>query len=191
MYISDCHSRKIIKKIITVLIVVFIVYLLVSVISNYIPFVNMIFLRLKSVLEFGQDNTTNYVRKTRWEFALHLFESNPLFGYGVSSTGVHSRSQIITESGILKKLSETGIVGFLLYYSFCIYCVISNYKKCNINKNKNYSSLALGVISAIFIENIILQVVESVSVYFILMLFFAYLIHESQMVQNKTQIQRE
>lgn len=171
------RNLKILKRISLVVIVFLALWGIITVLSNYNQFINTIYRRFLTILEWGSTNASNYERSQRWRNAYNLFKENPVFGYGISSTGPHASTGIITESGILKVLVEVGVVGFLLYYGTLISCTLPNLKIVLRNRDK-YASLAISVLAAIFIENIVLQIVESVTAFFLLSLFCSYLLYK-------------
>lgn len=68
-----------------------------------------------------------------------------------------------------------GIIGFVLYYYMMISTAVKNIIIAMKNHSK-YCALAVGVMCAIFVENFIMQIVESAGVFMIFMWFFTYLI---------------
>lgn len=84
---------------------------------------------------------------------------------------------------------ETGIIGFSLYYVMFIGNVIASLRKC-IRRKGEYYPLAIAVIIAIFIENIVLQIIESAATFLLFILFFTCLFMEGNgtMSENKEKL---
>ncbi|MDT2459463.1 O-antigen ligase family protein [Enterococcus avium] len=176
------YSKKKLTTIIYRIILVPVLLILIFVLSNLLidhnAFFQNIFDRMKTVSDWGANNANNYERSIRWENAIEIFKNNFLIGYGASSTGSNAYTGIVTESGILKVLAEMGLLGFVIYYSFLLYGIISRAKGA-LKKKSEYAPLAIGIIVAILFENIILQILESVTIFFMFMLMVCYLFYYS------------
>jgi hypothetical protein len=167
------------KTLIEVLLVVAVLALAFRIASNYFPLMQDLYKRIQTILEWGEAGTSNYTRQQRWAYALELHREYPIFGYGISSTGPHASTGIITESGVLKRLVEIGIVGFVIYYGTYITETVRSIRICD-KKQDFYAPIAIGLISAIFVENIIMQIVESAAVYLIFSISLGYLLKISR-----------
>lgn len=152
-----------------------VLYILIKWLSNYNEIANTIYQRIQTILVWNSTESANYQRMSKWQEAFDLFKMNPIFGIGVSSTGSRAATGIVLESGVLKKLVETGIIGFALYYYIMISESLKNIRRAAKHHTK-YCALAAGVMSSIFVENFIMQIVESAGVFMIFMWFFTYLI---------------
>lgn len=150
-------------------------YILIKWLSSYNGIANTIYQRIQTILVWNSTESANYQRMSKWQEAFDLFKMNPIFGIGVSSTGSRATTGIVLESGVLKKLVETGIMGFALYYYMMIGESLKNIRRAAKHHTK-YCALAAGVMSSIFVENFIMQIVESAGVFMIFMWFFTYLI---------------
>lgn len=150
-------------------------YILIKWLSGYNEIANTIYQRIQTILVWNSTESANYQRMSKWQEAFDLFKINPIFGIGVSSTGSRATTGIVLESGVLKKLVETGIIGFVLYYYMMISESLKNIRWAAKHHTK-YCALAAGVMSSIFVENFIMQIVESAGVFMIFMWFFTYLI---------------
>lgn len=173
----------VLKRIFIIIVCAVVLYTIVVIMQKYNVFVHTIYLRLQTIFEWGTDNATNYERARRWNVTYELFLSHPILGYGVSSTGAHANTGIITESGVLKTLAETGIIGFIMYYGALVYAYVSYGRRCVIKKIE-LAPMAIGVITAVFIQNIIMQVIESAPIMYVLMLMIAYLAYGASPKSN-------
>ncbi len=152
-------------------------------------FITTILKRTQTISEWSGADNSNMLRQKYWKIGLSYFEKYPIFGYGVSTSGTHSITHINVESGVIKKLMETGIIGFSLYYVMFIGNVIASLRKC-IRRKGEYYPLAIAVIIAIFIENIVLQIIESAATFLLFILFFTCLFMEGNgtMSENKEKL---
>ena len=150
-------------------------YFLIKWLSSYNEIANTVYQRIQTILVWNSTESANYQRMSKWQGAFELFKTNPVFGIGVSSTGSRATTGIVLESGVLKKLVETGIIGFVIYYYMMISESLKNISQAAKHHTK-YCALAAGVMSSIFVENFIMQIVESAGVFMIFMWFFTYLI---------------
>lgn len=166
-------------NILRILAIVVILVFIVVVLNGRNEFISTVYNRIQSILEWGGEDRSNELRVQRWNIGFDYFKRNPIFGYGVSSTGNHSGSGINVESGVIKKLAETGIVGFLMYYLTFGYTSIVCLRKC-IKKKTKYYPVAFALIVAIFVENLVLQIIESASVFMIFIISFSYLFISSK-----------
>ena len=91
------------------------------------------------------------------------------FGVGPSQTGSWNLNGLygVTESGILKRFCELGIVGVALHYSF-VFNVFINGLKCYKKNYKNDRSIIfyIGLFIAVFVDDITLQATEEIIVAF-------------------------
>ena len=78
------------------------------------------------------------------------------------------------KSTFIKKFMETGIIGATLYYVTFGGNFLSSIKKC-VRKDVKYYPLATAIIITIFIENIVLQIIESSATFMLFIIFFTYL----------------
>lgn len=94
------------------------------------------------------------------------FVKAPIFGIGPSKTGSWGDGSLgVTESGILKRLCELGIIGFILFY-YCIYYIIRKAVKMCAKDSKKEIGLWLSVFLGIFINDITVQSTEEIMVAF-------------------------
>lgn len=147
---------------------------LVFLLSDVNQFANTIVTRLQSIFEWGSSNATNFERRRRWQVAFDVFKMHPFVGYGVSSTGVHGANGIITESGVLKRLAELGLIGSTLCFGTFVIGFFSKLINA-LSYKREVTAIAAGLVASIFVEDVVMQVVESYPIYLILMLGFAIL----------------
>ena len=172
-------GRAIIKTIYKVLFVIILLYIIVLVFARNSKIVSDLVERVQTIFVWGETGTSNYTRTLRWKNAFIIFEHYPILGYGVSSTGPHAVTGVITESGLLKKLVEIGVIGFSTYYIVYVSECFHSLKRAE-KKRAELTGLAFGIITAVFVENIIMQIVESAAVYLMFSFFFGYLLISSR-----------
>ena len=145
--------------------------------------------RITSMLDFTGE-WGNVGRIKIWTYYIEQFKKAPFLGYGIASTSAEVLSnrlidfggfkQIVTESGVLARLVETGIVGTLGYYIFIGNCIwtgyISVFEKKVYMEHERILLAGIGVVALVFLEDIILQVSLDIFVVFVLMYVLAYAI---------------
>jgi len=103
---------------------------------------NAVLEHTSSILDWAQDET-NRDRLNAWSLSLSAWQTNPIFGTGLGSTGVaalrtHPESAFVTESQILKALTEHGLPGIIVlvylwfqigYIGFHTYRAETDFKK--------------------------------------------------------------
>ena len=125
--------------------------------------------RFQNIIDWSGD-AGNVGRLSIWKKCYNdLFKKNIFLGVGPSTTGSWGHAIYgVTESGILKRLCETGIVGFFLIYSVVI-CIIGGstkiFKKLDDNK-KVEMVLWLSIFISVFINDITVQSTEEIMVSF-------------------------
>lgn len=122
--------------------------------------------RVQNIFNWTGD-AGNSGRILLWNNAFNnWFLKAPLFGIGPSKTGSWGNGSLgVTESGLLKRLCELGIIGFLFFYAF----IFNNIKKCIIccdNSSKKEVIFWMSIIVAIFINDITVQSTEEIMVAF-------------------------
>ena len=167
--------NTVLKNIFRILFVGFVLFLIIAFLDGRNEFITTIVSRVQTITMWSGQDASNALRRQRWELGLQYFLQNPIIGYGISSTGTHSITGINVESGIIKKLVETGLVGFVLYYVTFGITTIKSVKRCMIKKTNHYP-IASSVILAIFIENMVLQSIEYVAVFLMFIINFTYLL---------------
>lgn len=128
--------------------------------------------RTRKIIDWSGD-AGNVGRIRLWNNAIEWFKTDILFGIGASKTGSWGTGSLgVTESGVLKRLCELGIVGFLLFYTLIFRIVkvgIRNYKLSNYCMKLIYI-LFFGIFIMIMINDITVQSTEEIMVSFLLML---------------------
>ena len=122
------------------------------------------------------------MRIERWNFGLDLFKQSPIWGVGIATTGAKGLGTFslgVTESGVIKKLAELGIVGTVLFYIQFIY--IGKISLKNIVSEKTSLDkrililLLFSALITLFIEECIYQALEAEVVAFYLWMFVAFI----------------
>lgn len=125
--------------------------------------------RIKNIVNWKGD-AGNAGRLLIWNNAIHdWFASSPLVGIGASQTGSWGTGSLgVTESGVLKRLCELGIVGVVINYSIIGLVVINSIKTLKRNNNNNQYELLfwLGIFVGVFINDITVQSTEEIMVAF-------------------------
>ncbi len=127
-------------------------------------------LRIRSIFNWTGE-AGNAGRLLLWENALNWWRSSPLIGIGPSQTGSWGDGSIgVTESGVLKRLAELGVVGFVIFYFFIV-CIliraIRTYKRQD-DSGKRHMTLWFSLATAVLINDCILQVTEEIVISFFL-----------------------
>lgn len=175
---------KLLKTLFKIIGLIILLYLIVVYFNGKVSFITTIYSRIQTIFIWSEEDHSNELRMTRWLYGLSIFSDHPWFGYGVSSTGNHSITGINVESGVIKKLAETGIIGFLLYYLTFGVTSFKSLKICSSEKAEYYP-VAFSVIITIFVENIALQNIESLAVFLMFILCFTYLFTKSNMIKEE------
>ena len=168
--LEKSSSRKIISSAIIITILMFLLFILTSDFQTGNETVDYFLLRTRNILNWESD-AGNVGRLSRWNWALSLYKSNPWFGIGPSKTGSWGIDSLgVTESGVLKRLCELGIVGFGMHYFFVIIVSISSLK---VIKRLNYWKVTemmqfIGLLIMIVVNDFIVQSTEEPAVCFIM-----------------------
>lgn len=143
--------------------------------------------RLTSTFDFSGE-WGNSGRMKIWKHYIGEFVKRPVFGYGIATTSAEVASnrlicfggfwQIVTESGVLARLVETGILGTAAYYVFVLLCVKSILfpslpRPRRVARNSLLFALT-GVLVLLFAENIVLQITLDIYCMFLLCFTAAY-----------------
>lgn len=135
------------------------------------PTIDYFLWRTRNIINWTGD-AGNVGRVQLWNNALNKwFKKAPWFGIGPSKTGSWGSGSLgVTESGVLKRLCELGVVGVAIYYSMLIYIIskgISNFRQATSERKSIYLCL-FGIISMILINDITVQTTEQIEVSFLL-----------------------
>lgn len=131
--------------------------------------INYFFYRTRQIINWSGD-AGNIGRLSIWKRTMEWFKTDIFFGIGPSKTGSWGKSSIgVTESGVLKRLCELGIIGFIIYYLF-IYLILKNgiYKYKRLTEQEKISFiLFFSVTVLVLVNDITLQSTEEIMVSFI------------------------
>lgn len=175
-YISQRHSLKrlvasalLSAGALTVLVIMFGTFQTgIAVVDNFLH-------RIRSILDWEGD-AGNVGRLEYWNQAIVWFKSNIWFGIGPSKTGSWGSGAIgVTESGVLKRLCELGLIGFTLFYYFLarvVYKGIKRYKYAS-NATKQRLTFFFALATAMLINDCTLQSTEEIMIAFFLWVAFA------------------
>lgn len=169
--VSKKIDRKIATWICIVLILLIAFLFLTSTFTTGNETVDYFLYRLRKIIDWSGD-AGNLGRIKFWNISMNWFREDRLFGIGPSKTGSWGSGSLgVTESGVLKRLCELGIVGFSMFYLLIFIAVkqgISAYKK-NSSHCKLIYILFFGIIGMIMINDITVQSTEEIMVSYILM----------------------
>lgn len=142
--------------------------------------------RIQTIFDWSND-PGNVGRIVRWKFGIDLFKQNPVFGIGVAATGAKGLGEFslgVTESGVIKKLAELGIVGSIIYYAQIFYIGKISFNKIT-SKNEDidrkiFILLLLSAIVTVSIEEFIYQALEAEVVAFYFWTYIALIFKSSK-----------
>lgn len=172
-YFNINPKSRIILLVLICVLLILLVFMIIFDINFDIPPLEFFFQRVRSIFNWSTTENSNTTRKGIWLKSLKIFMSNPVLGIGIASTGSGDIGTIsigVTESGVLKRLVETGIIGFGLYYLIIIVIIYSCFRSSGLklyNFIKN-NILYISILITIFIEDITLQITEDFVISFFL-----------------------
>lgn len=122
--------------------------------------------RIQNVFNWTGD-AGNVGRILKWKNAIEdWFLISPFWGIGPSKTGSWGAASLgVTESGILKRLCELGIIGAILFYLFIFY-IVKNFTKVENVTYKREMLLWMSIFVGIFVNDITVQTTEEIMVSF-------------------------
>ena len=148
-----------------------------------ISFIDTVYSRFATTLDFKQE-WGNVERLARWSYYLDRFVKNPVVGYGIASTSAAVASNtfatihgVTTESGIIGRLVETGVVGCIPYYCMFFSAISLSYRKLKAYAKNRVNStffLLIGTVILFLVEDAVLQVSLDIFATFVIWLFIAY-----------------
>lgn len=132
-----------------------------------VPAIDTLISRFSSV--FNTKEYGNAERLTLWAYYLNKFSQKPIMGYGIATTSAliatntyATYNNIVTESGVIARLVETGLMGTLTYYCFMLTVLESSIQGSLKTKYegtyRNTAIFVIGVVVLILLEDIILQI---------------------------------
>jgi len=136
------------------------------------------FHRVRSIFDWESERS-NVDRAFLWLTALEMFSNNILLGIGICATGswdpTWTHSLTVTESGVLQRLVELGILGFVIYYGFVILLIKNIAKRIKYLPKEKVKETLLCISCAILIlvDDCTLQVTEEFMITFFLWFFMA------------------
>lgn len=164
LFFSDATHKhisytQILKFLAVCLLVVFALWFLLG--TNYtfgISEVDTILTRIRQIFMWTGEDANN-ARLAHWDWALGQWKNNFFFGNGVCCTDTrYSKYVSVTESGVLKRLVELGLVGTVLQYMTLLYPLVRGIKKYRKSTFKDPMAIFfLTIIISFFIEDLILQ----------------------------------
>jgi O-antigen ligase len=164
-YYSNHHSIQKRFYIIFALLIILLVALLFlqSSFTTGNPTIDYFLWRTRNIINWTGD-AGNVGRVQLWNNALNKwFKKSPWFGIGPSKTGSWGSGSLgVTESGVLKRLCELGVVGVVIYYSMLANIIrkgILNFRQAIKDRRSIYLCL-FGIISMILINDITVQTTE-------------------------------
>ncbi len=119
-----------------------------------------------NMVDLGEEG--NALRIIAWQYAVQIWQTNPLLGAGFgtlgSSVATQDPSVLAPESMYLKLLGELGVTGLLLYLSTVIPPLVHTVKQM-LRQNREYFNNAIGInvslVGAILVGGLFLQNLES------------------------------
>lgn len=162
-------SSKTTSKILALFFVSILFILFITVVPDFktgLSFVDNVISRFSSVFNFHSE-WGNLERLLRWQYYIGIFIQHPFCGIGIATTSAEVLSNvnvtahgITTESGVLARLVETGIVGAFPYYLFLVNCILLGLKntKKKLPINCNFFYIVCGVVCVYLVEDIVLQI---------------------------------
>jgi len=156
-YVFNKKIKKFIKFTIIIVFVLFILFLILS------QFINMNTLLFRFLSSFHEEDISGHLRMRL--FAIELFLKKPLFGVGIGGYGLYvgQIDMSIAHSQFLLELCEGGIVGFIIFLIFIVYCLIlpliHQLRSCP-KQDTLYRAILIGLIGAIF-----LVIVNNIALY--------------------------
>ena len=166
MYIvSGNDPQKKIKKVIRLLLLLMFIIVIIALLYDKFQPLNSIVSKIKTIFVWDEYGSSNARRVSMWIRSLDMIYNNIIFGVGPAATG--GNTGFVTESGLLKRFVETGVIIAGVYYLF-IFMIIKNGIKSSKRESNEFYSLGMGIFISIMIEDIVLQITEEISIVFFL-----------------------
>lgn len=149
--------------------------------------VDFLIYRFTSSFDFSNE-WGNVERLNRWGYYIGEFLKRPMFGYGLASTSAEvSTNQMVTahgittESGVLARLVETGLVGTIAYYSLLILSLKKGLRglfRDKLNRDQSDTRFfAVGVVALLLFEDVILQISLDLFCNYVMWFALAYVVN--------------
>ena len=124
--------------------------------------------KIRNIINWTGD-AGNVGRIVIWNKSIKLFQSNVWFGIGPSKTGSWGSGSLgVTESGVLKRLCELGITGFVLCYLFIGLQLRNSVRIYKQMEEKREMIFLFSIVIMVLINDLTLQSTEEIMVSFIL-----------------------
>jgi len=128
---------------------------------------NIVLKYLRSISDWVNDET-NRDRLRAWNLALTAWLKSPLWGKGLGSTSLaalrtHPETAFVTESQVLKVLTELGIPGLILWAFVWFAIVKIGTQSFRTSLNSRYKGILIGILTSmviVFIEGWVYQNME-------------------------------
>lgn len=135
-----------------------VIFIFFTNISIGIGAVDTVLNRFRSITDFS-DNAANVTRYKIWIESLNEWKNHLWFGNGASSTDMrYSLFKGVTESGVLKRLVELGLIGTLLQYLTMFYPLLHGIKEYTASRpGHTINILFISIIVMLMTEDCILQ----------------------------------
>lgn len=161
---------------ILVLITLAVYFLIGTDITTGIDFIDNILSRARLIFDWDSE-IANVHRVEKWANAIQSWGNNILFGNGASCTEPrYSHYTSVTESGVLKRLVELGLVGTVLQYATMFVPLSAGVKRYRRSEKKDTLVIFfLSVIITFLVEDIVLQRYVSVEYTIILWTAISYI----------------
>lgn len=134
------------------------IFIFFSNMSTGITYVDIIIDRIRSITDFSS-NIANTKRMTIWYYSIERWKNHFWFGEGAQVTDLrYSKFLSVTESGLLKRLVELGIIGTVLQYLTMFIPLIKGIKRYRTNPNMHKLHMFFfALIACLLCEDIVLQ----------------------------------
>lgn len=163
LYFADGRSLWNRKKVIRMLVILFLSFvgLWILVGTDFLTgnsIIDKLLIRARSIFNWTTENA-NVTRIRLWKTALENWKSHILFGNGPDCTSTsYWKALPVTESGLLKRLVELGLVGTILQLSTMFYPLIKGLKRYRVSQNKNPLTIfMIALLGSFLFEDLILQ----------------------------------
>lgn len=128
---------------------------------------NLLLQHLRSITDWQRDET-NRDRLAAWNTGLSAWRSSPMWGIGLGRTGAaalrtHPETAFVTESQVLKSLTELGLPGLFVFGFLWFSIGKTGFTLFSKTQDRNRRILLLGIMASllvVFIEGVVYQNLE-------------------------------
>lgn len=163
LYLADWHSKWSRKTLIRILAVSLLGFVCLWILlgTNFLTgnsTIDKLLIRARSIFDWTTENA-NITRINLWKKALENWKNHILFGNGPDCTSTnYSKALPVTESGLLKRLVEFGLIGTILQFSTMFYPLIIGLKRYRVSQNRNPMTIfMIALLGSFLFEDLILQ----------------------------------